>query len=172
MSVDFQSMACSFKDASGKLVRQAIAHSIEAEQSILDWFAASGVKGDNEKLGKEARELAQNGVLQPHLLGTTLSGGVLTIKSASGMVVTSGGGSGTLSSSSFNSNGIFRQTSSNFTTGPYADPWPPRLIIGGWIALWLIGIAPIFLLVGRASRRQITVVEQQLSQAAQEPALS
>jgi hypothetical protein len=146
---------CWYTDARGKTARGRIPSDDEdlAARTVLEWMNACDIAASDETLLAEAREIARS-IRQAGGEETTpiRVGGRMMIGSMSSQMrgFSFGSSSGYSSSARGFSLGMpFSSTSVQLSSGMPNDPWPQRLVIGGWVAVWLLGAGVIVLLGAR-----------------------
>ena len=149
MIADFDAMTCAYIDASGNRVHEHLAFDEDqAVQVVLDWYDVSGISIDQPQVQREAAEITDALGTHDQYRRSTYSG-IRTPDYFGG--VFENDNMSNFGTSNFSTAAAFQSTSGKTAMGPFNDPWPPRLIAGCWIALWLIGIASIYLFIGRAA---------------------
>jgi hypothetical protein len=152
MHIDLDRMHCSFVDTSGKQTRRSLSKE-QKNQIVFDWYAAAGLPIDQVTLQFEAQIIAdaiisgssQAGNL-PFVFRNNAVTGPMNLKTRPI------GSVGNFQSTRMDSTAPFRSISESRSSGPFDDPLPRRVLIAGWIGLWLLGSVLILLRVGRKAR--------------------
>ena len=128
-----------------------------AARSVLTWMNSCGLAASEELLLPEANEIAMT-IKQAGDRETVFQGGgrlmfgsmngSMNMQSRTFSFGSSGSGSNRPRSFAMTM-GPYAQTAVNFTSGTVSDPWPKRLVIAGWGALWLIGMLMIVVMTAR-----------------------
>jgi hypothetical protein len=159
MRADFDSMTCDCRDRQGSSLFSAPLRfdDSEPEGTIERWFNLNGI-AINEAVRREIREIAK--VLRDHhRITSPLPPGVMR---SNQVFIGNLGMSSSLSSSTTNM-GVFQHTTTTATSGRLNDPWPFRIVVFGWLALWAIAMLLVLALVGRRVRRRGSAPTIQLS---------